>query len=282
MRLCVAVTTFLSLDTTAIMLTPLIVALARRNGLSPVAMALSVVWVANLASLPLPVPNLSNLLALPAFGGTYAFLSRAWAPALAGIGVAVAASLAATSLHADRREAAQAGHRRAPRSALAVLGCTVVALLTPVPYWVTSTLAAAGVAAVSGVVKRGDMRRDLVPWQALALVVAVSCAAELLPPLSALDALPLAGAVLANLLNNLPAYLLLEPADAAARMELLVGVNLGPLVTPWASLATLLWHDQLGRTGVLVSWCLHTCCRLILPPWQSHWTHSPYHSAAIR
>ena len=274
--LCVAVTAFLSLDTTAIMLTPLAVALARRNGLSPVAMALSVVWIANLASLPLPVSNLSNLLALPAFGGTYAFLARAWAPALAGIGVAVAASLAATSLHTGRPEEAQAGHRGAPRATLAVLGCTVVALLTPVPYWVTSTLAAAAMAAVSGVVKRGNMRRDLVPWQALALVVAVSCAAELLPPLPAQGALPLpaqgalplplAGAVLANLINNLPAYLLLEPADASARMQLLIGVNLGPLVTPWASLATLLWHDQLRRTGVRVSWRLYASCGLILAP----------------
>ena len=45
------------------------------------------------------------------------------------------------------------------------------------------------------------------------------------------------GALLANVANNLPAYLVLEPvaADAAPRlMALLVGVNAGPLVTPWA------------------------------------------------
>nr|BFF13402.1 hypothetical protein GCM10025699_47050 [Microbacterium flavescens] len=35
---------------------------------------------------------------------------------------------------------------------------------------------------------------------------------------------------------------------------MLVGVNIGCLVTPWASLATLLWHSRLSSMGVEVSW----------------------------
>jgi len=65
-----------------------------------------------------------------------------------------------------------------------------------------------------------------------------------------------AGLVGANVLDNLPAYLLLEPlarTDLALK-AVLVGVNVGPLITPWASLATLLWHRQLGALGVEVSW----------------------------
>ncbi len=36
-------------------------------------------------------------------------------------------------------------------------------------------------------------------------------------------------------------------------LAVLVGVNLGPLVTPWASLATLLWLDRCKARGVTIS-----------------------------
>lgn len=262
LALCVAVTVFLSLDTTAIMLTPLAVALARRTGASLTALSLAVVWIANLASLPLPVSNLTNLLALDAFGGTYGFLARSWAPALLGVAVAVAASYAARAIHPADQVAAPPRDAAAPRVPLLILAATVVALLTPIPFWVTSTVAAAAMAAAVGVVKRPG----LVPWNSLSLVVAVACTTELLPPFELGWPLPLAGAVLANALNNLPAYLLLEPADATQRMQLLVGVNFGPLVTPWASLATLLWHDQLKRAGADVPWRVFVAYGAILAP----------------
>ena len=65
------------------------------------------------------------------------------------------------------------------------------------------------------------------------------------------------GAGLANVVNNLPAYLIIEPAvaDSSTRlMALLVGVNAGPLVTPWASLATLLWLARCRSVGVAIPW----------------------------
>ena len=56
-------------------------------------------------------------------------------------------------------------------------------------------------------------------------------------------------AVLANLLNNLPAILLLLPAAAAVGpgtvLACLVGVNVGPNLTYVGSLATLLWRRVL-------------------------------------
>ena len=40
-------------------------------------------------------------------------------------------------------------------------------------------------------------------------------------------------------------------------MALLVGVNVGPLVTPWASLATLLWAQRCRTAGVVIGrWSL--------------------------
>lgn len=64
------------------------------------------------------------------------------------------------------------------------------------------------------------------------------------------------GALGANAANNLPAFLALTPiAESPLRMgALLIGVNLAPLVSPWASLATLLWHQRLTSMGVEISW----------------------------
>jgi arsenical pump membrane protein len=116
------------------------------------------------------------------------------------------------------------------------------------------------------------LRPGMVPWSTLlfagGLFVVVEAAhslglADLLGSVvgggdSLPDLLRLAGggAAAANLANNLPAYLALEPvAGSPLRLvALLIGVNIGCLVTPWASLATLLWHSRLTAMGVEVSW----------------------------
>lgn len=68
-----------------------------------------------------------------------------------------------------------------------------------------------------------------------------------LPALLAVAAL---AAVLANVLNNLPATLLLLPVVAPtgppAVLAVLIGVNLGPNLAYTGSLATLLWRRLLG------------------------------------
>ena len=77
-----------------------------------------------------------------------------------------------------------------------------------------------------------------------------------------------AGALGANVITNIPAYLALEPAavDAPHALALLAGVNLGPVVTPWASLATLLWADQLKRADVRVPWRVFVGWGLAIAP----------------
>ncbi|SNV62492.1 arsenical pump membrane protein [Corynebacterium imitans] len=257
--LCVFVTIFLSLDTTAIMLTPLAVAVARRNGLSVVALSLSVVWIANLGSMLLPVSNLTNLLALKHYSGTYDFVAASWRSALVGIAVAVAASYVARFIFGAEKQQHSPSAPPSPGAALWILGLTVVALLTPIPFWATSVVGAVAMALAVGVENRGE----LVPWQSLALVVAISSAVALLPPLHINAPAALSGTVAANLVNNLPAYLLLEGDEP---MQLLVGVNFGPLITPWASLATLLWHSQLERAGIQIPWRVFIAFGCVLVP----------------
>ena len=65
-----ATTMVLNLDTTAVLLTPVMVALARQASVPPLPFAMTTVWFANLASLLLPVSNLTNLLAANRVGLT--------------------------------------------------------------------------------------------------------------------------------------------------------------------------------------------------------------------
>ena len=72
-----------------------------------------------------------------------------------------------------------------------------------------------------------------------------------LPELLAIAAL---SAVFANLVNNLPATLILIPVAATAAgpgpvLATLIGVNVGPNLTYVGSLATLLWRRILDRHG---------------------------------
>ncbi len=66
------------------------------------------------------------------------------------------------------------------------------------------------------------------------------------------------GAVTSNAVNNLPAYLAIEPAVPAENtsqlLAALIGTNAGPLILLWGSLQpTLLWRDRCRARGVHVS-----------------------------
>jgi arsenical pump membrane protein len=64
------------------------------------------------------------------------------------------------------------------------------------------------------------------------------------------------GALFANVVNNLPAYVageaVIAPANHTQLLALLIGTNVGPLATPWASLATLIWYERCRAAGVAV------------------------------
>ncbi len=273
----VGCTVVLSLDTTAVLLTPVGLAIARQIGARPRPFALTTLWIANTGSLLLPVSNLTNLLALDRFerlGVSHAgYVRLAWLPALGAI-LATLAMVAA--LHArDLRSRYAVDPPPEPHDpTLLRLGMLVCALVGPAfalgaSPWLVATAAAAVLAAAAAVRAPELLRRLTVPWPmalgfaALTVVVAVAHSSGRLDWLTALvgsgsgpvDLLRVTGvtAVAANAVNNLPAYLAVEPAAADHRARLmaaLIGANAGPLVTPWASLATLLWLQRCRSAGV--------------------------------
>lgn len=71
----------LSIDTTAVLLAPIGLALAAELGLSALPFAFASIWLANSASLLLPVSNLTNLLAQERLGlGATGFVRETWVP----------------------------------------------------------------------------------------------------------------------------------------------------------------------------------------------------------
>lgn len=287
-------TIFLSLDTTAVLLTPVVVTVVRQAGLPPLPFVLTTIWLANTASLLLPVSNLTNLLAQHSLGGLSpaGFAALMWAPAVAGIIVPMA--LIGLLFRRDLRlryERAPPSETASPapdRFLLAASGVVLVLLLpllvSGIPVWIPSTAAATVLVLVFALRRPGVLTVKLVPWPLLLFASGLFLAMEAFLALggSALlgtlagqgenfaELLRLAatGAAGANAVNNLPAYLLAEPlAETPARMAaLLIGVNAGPLITPWASLATLLWHDRLMRMKVVISWKGYALAGLIAAP----------------
>lgn len=275
--LAVVSTVFLSLDTTAVIVTPVVVVLAQRVGIPPLPFALVTVWLANTASLALPVSNLTNLLAAPSIGDDpLAFLALSWAPTLVGVLVPVV-------ILTLRHRRTLFGDYRTPTGGdpsdrvLFWAASGILLLLMPLlalthDVWIPATIAALALVVFFGIRRPHVLRLSLVPWQAIGLAAALFVVVEtahangLLDFLSVLATsgsspaellrLSAAGALAANGVNNLPAYLILEPAagDPVALMALLIGVNLGPLITPWASLATLLWHHRVVSLGVEIRW----------------------------
>ncbi|MEX0159948.1 MULTISPECIES: SLC13 family permease [unclassified Microbacterium] len=275
--LAVISTVFLSLDTTAVIVTPVVVVLAQSVGIPPLPFALVTVWLANTASLALPVSNLTNLLAARSIGDDpLAFLALSWAPTLVGVLVPV------VILTLRHRRTLFGGYRTPtggdPSDRVLFWAASgILLLLMPLlavthDVWIPATVAALVLIVVFGIRRRHVLRLSLVPWQAIGLAAALFVVVETAHANGILDFLSVlatsghapaellrlsaAGALAANGVNNLPAYLILEPTagDPVALMALLIGVNLGPLITPWASLATLLWHHRVVSLGVEIRW----------------------------
>ena len=279
--LAAGTTVVLTLDATVVLLTPVLLAagLGRRGSLLSVRLA-------NSASTLLPISNLTNLLAVAATGWTFLEFARVMLPVWV---VAVVAEIAIVTWWCRRDPAPAPPSGPVPATPLVPAG-VVIAVLCGLAAgekpWIVAT-AGAVLMAAHAVAIRATTWRDLlaaanlplavvvVVWGWVVTLVAGTPAGDWITDLlphgttwAALVGIALISMVTANVINNLPATLLLLPAAAATGpigvAALLVGVNVGANLTAVGSLANLLWRGAGGRATV--RWAEFHRLGLLTPP----------------
>jgi arsenical pump membrane protein len=269
-----ATTAILSLDATVVLLTPVVLATARTLAVSAKPHAYATAHLANSASLLFPVSNLTNLLAFSVAGLSFVhFTAVMTLPWIAAVGVEfiLLRWLFAGDLSVEPKRDAAVEAVEVPVFVLVVLGLTLVgfavtSLFGLSPAW--AALAGAVVLGVRALARRDTSLRGLaaaadVPFLAFVLCLGVVVAAVMLngldtamravlpigDTLPALLGIAAVAALLSNIVNNLPAVLVLLAlvSGPAAVLAVLIGVNIGPNLTYVGSLANLLWRSVVRR-----------------------------------
>jgi arsenical pump membrane protein len=280
----VVVTTFLSNDAAAVVLTPAVFAAAKKADTKPLPLLYVCAFIANAASFVLPISNPANLVLYanhtPALG---AWVMRFALPSVLSIVVTFFMlrwtqrreldGVCATNLPVDALSANG-------KVTLAGIGVTAIALLTVSAFDMQLGLPTAILGILTALVVLVKERQSPVElvseisWSVLPLVAGLFVLVEMLAhtgvvaQLAHLLALatqqnqPMAaafsGLIVAfgsNAINNLPAGLIASATALQAHSPervidaLLIGVDLGPNLSITGSLATILWLASIRREG---------------------------------
>jgi arsenical pump membrane protein len=282
-------TTVLGLDATAVLLTPVVLRVARSRRVDSDAALLTTAQLSNGGSLLLPVSNLTNLIVFPLTGLSFAgFALRMALPLAAAVGV-ITAVLAlrvrtGAAVVRDRQESPARSVVDAGSDAtldgfgrgvsLGLVALLVAFFVGSLVHIAPSAIAAGGavVLGTAALVRRRTTPAVLVRAASPGFIVFVGAlgvvvtaatrhglahaVGNALPAGSGFGSLlgvALVATLLANAVNNLPATLVLLsalPAGAAAPLlAALIGVNVGPNLTYTGSLATLLWRKTVRAEG---------------------------------
>ena len=282
------VTTFLSNDATAVVLTPAVAAAARTAKVGePLPYLLICAFIANAASFVLPISNPANLVI---YGSRMPPLQQ-WLEAYL---VPSAVAIVATYLllrFVQRRALEQGIAKDVPLPALTAAGkmaaagivATAVVLLTSSALDIRLGLPTAIAGTLTAVMVLLRERKSPwrivkdISWGVLPLVAGLFVLVEALGKTGLIDTIAallrdgadhaaaltaalsgLAIALASNLINNLPAGLIaasaVQTAQSGAHVTraILIGVDLGPNLSVTGSLATILWLAALRREGLVV------------------------------
>ena len=264
------ITIFLGLDATAVLFTPVVIILARRVAAPLYPFILLPLLFSNLASLLLPVSNLTNLLSQYKFHlHNFAYMHLSYRSSIAAIATTLIILLFVyqNSLRGTYVLASQPRFFDPIFTIITFIACVSFALLILLDISATySSIISAGIATSGALIRdRSKLKFRLIPFRLLLLVTALFAGVDLLNHYGFGHLLAYAtrtsiGTLLwsglaANLINNLPAYLIFETAATPHNLPyLLIGVNFGSIILPWGSLATLLWAQRCKAAGVKVEW----------------------------
>ena len=264
------ITIFFGLDATAVLFTPVVIVLARRVNAPLYPFALLPLLFSNLASLLLPVSNLTNLLAEYRFNlrhSAYLHISYRSSLAVMFVTLMILLLLFGKDLKGRYEVPSQQKIADPVSTFMAGFACLIFAVLILLDLSAPSaSLISAGIATSGALIRdRSKLQARLIPLPLLLLVTTLFLGVDLLNFLGigrfiahgtqgALGTL-LWSALAANLINNLPAYLLFESGVGSHNFfYLLIGVNFRSIILPWGSLATLLWAQRCKAAGMRVEW----------------------------
>jgi arsenical pump membrane protein len=285
-----SVTAVLSLDTTAVMLTPVLLALVKRLKIPAAPYVVLCAFVANVGSMLLPISNLTNLLFADTFRQSFsAFAARMIVPQL--IALIMTYAILRWNFRRELPRCFSGESLPNPESVVpnhsyfvlcilvlaVVLICYFLAPLMGLEPYVFAFAACALLAFAGLLAGRVQLRTTLeLAWDLFPFVIGLFIAVQGLENLGIIGLasqwlaemrpgslekmLSAAGitAFAANLVNNLPAalvarsVLLRSHAHMGTVLASLIGANAGPMITPFGSLATMLVLALARRDGVEV------------------------------
>jgi len=293
------VTAFLSLDVTIIVVTPIVYTLTDKLEIDPLPYLFACAFVANTASLFLPISNLTNILIYDLLHLSFArFALVMVGPNLAALTVNIGLFFVIFRRRIPHH--IPTGHltatARPPGFAVAAtgLGAVLLGLLAfgfaGLPLAVPACVGAVALCGAALARRQIAVQRlnAGIAWPLFAFVPAMFAVIRgveatwlpRLPALSASDGLPnlllvaFGTAIGANLVNNIPMIAamigLLRGTGATIPDHLafatLIGTNIGPSVLTFGSLATMLWLALVRKRGVPVTAGAYTRIGLLVTP----------------
>lgn len=285
----IIVTTFLSNDATAVVLTPAVAAAVRAAKVKhPLPYLLICAFIANAASFVLPISNPANLVIYGShMPPLLQWLPRYALPSVLAIAVTYV-MLYLTQRNLLKQEIAKDIEipvlGRGGKTALIGIACTTVVLMTAsalnVPLGLPTAVTGIITSAIVVIIAKQNPLKIIkgVSWAVLPLVAGLFVMVEALNKTGLINTVSsylhqqsassvsasvwgsgVAIAFICNLMNNLPAGLIAGSAVQTAHVPelvksaVLIGVDLGPNLSITGSLATILWLVALRREQQVVS-----------------------------